>query len=91
MQKFKVIVTDTSGAEEEILSEGVIKAKDRESLARLLAKREGYNKRYYKEWLDEDFSWEDLIDEATEEPLMPDAEFIIAIAEDAIAICKEIK
>ena len=91
MQKFKVIVTDTMGAEEEVLSEGTIKTKDRESLAKLLARREGYNKSYYKDWISEDFSWKDLIEKATKEPLMPDAKFIIAVAEDVVAICKEIK
>jgi hypothetical protein len=92
MKNFKVITIDSLiGGENEVRSEAVISAKNPVELGKLLAKKEGNDLEYYKDWMFEEFKWKDLIDKCEGDEFMEDAEFLVHIGEEVFAVCKEIK
>ena len=50
------------------------------------------NLKFYKEWLGEDFKWEDMLNIVDwEEEFLEGAEFCIGLDEDLLALVKEVK
>ena len=89
MKNFKVVlVRDGSDVE----SVNIMEEKSVLDLGKKLAKNEGKNLRHFKEWLDEDFKWEDMVQKVDwEEELLEGAKFCISLDEDLLALVKEIK
>jgi hypothetical protein len=89
MKKFKVVLVEDGS---NVKSANIMEAESVLDLAKKLAESEGKNLEFFKEWLGEDFKWEDMLNVVDyEEELLEGAEFCIGIDEDLLALVKEIK
>ena len=88
MKKFKVVLVEDGS---NVKSVNIMEAESVLDLAKKLAESEGKNLEFFKEWLGEDFKWEDMLNVVNyEEELLEGAEFCIGIDEDLLALVKEV-
>jgi hypothetical protein len=89
MKKFKVVLVEEGS---NVKSINIMEEESVLILAKKLAKIEGKNLKFYKEWLGEDFKWEDMLNIVDwEEECLEGAEFCIGLDEDLLALVKEVK
>ena len=89
MKNFKVVLVEDGS---NVKSVNIMEAESVLDLAKKLAKNEGKDLEFYKEWMDEDFKWEDMLNVVDwEEECLEGAEFCIGIDEDLLALVKEVK
>ena len=89
MKKFKVVLVEDGS---NVKSINIMEEESVLILAKKLAKNEGKNLKFYKEWLGEDFKWEDMLNIVDwEEECLEGAEFCIGLDEDLLALVKEVK
>ena len=89
MKKFKVVLVEDGS---NVKSINIMEEKSILVLAKKLAKNEGKNLKFYKEWLEEDFKWEDLVEKVDwEEEFLEGAEFCLGLDENLLALVKEVK
>jgi len=89
MKKFKVVLVEDGS---NVKSINIMEEESVLILAKKLAKNEGKNLKFYKEWLGEDFKWEDMLNIVDwEEEFLEGAEFCIGLDEDLLALVKEVK
>jgi len=89
MKNFKVVLVEEGS---NVKSVNIMEAESVLDLAKKLAESEGKNLEFFKEWMGDDFKWEDMLNVVNyEEELLEGAEFCIGIDEDLLALVKEIK
>ena len=89
MKKFKVVLVEDGS---NVKSINIMEEESVLILAKKLAKNEGKKLKFYKEWLGEDFKWEDMLNIVDwEEECLEGAEFCIGLDEDLLALVKEVK
>jgi hypothetical protein len=89
MKNFKVVLVEDGS---NVKSVNIMEAESVLDLAKKLAESEGKNLEFFKEWMGDDFKWEDMLNVVDyEEECLEGAEFCIGIDEDLLALVKEIK
>jgi hypothetical protein len=89
MKNFKVVLVEDGS---NVKSVNIMEAESVLDLAKKLAESKGKSLEFFKEWMGDDFKWEDMLNVVDyEEECLEGAEFCIGIDEDLLALVKEIK